>query len=376
MRRLAILALVAGCGFDKKVGGAPVDSAQPESNDPCTKWTFQPKDFDPCMIAPADVPPPLFTGTYVINSENGMMRGAGGPFQLPYAISGSVGVVSFTGLMVQQGVTIRTEGMRPLVIASTGSIQIDGFIDVSSNRSQTGGGANPTTCGPSAGGPGTTRTNGDGGAGGGGNGAPGGLGGEGSNVAMTGGSAGSRRLTMPETIEGGCPGGSTPSGDLGTPGGPGSGGGGIALVARETLVVNGIVHAGGSGGGGANQNQNAGGGGGSGGMIRIEASLVMFGAASVLAANGGQGGGGCDGSAAMAGVSGLAQAMRAFSANRQGNAGDGGGGGWRDAPMGEPGSAGASGGGGGGGGVGYIAYKGHTMTMGTPTVASPTPTPF
>lgn len=378
MRLVLIAVVLAGCSFDTRIpltseleAGVPTEGAEG-----CTAWTFMPKDFDPCAIAAPMDPPALFTGIYLIDSDTGMMRGSGGPFQLAYKAVNGVGIVSFTGLVLQANVSLRAEGTKPLVIASWSSMQIDGSVDVSSNLTNTGAGANPATCGASFGGNGMPLASGDGGGGGGGFGGLGGLGGNGNNVAATGGAAGMTRA-LPALIEGGCRGGNARVGDGGNPGDSGNGGGGIALVAKETLSIAGTVHAGGAGGTGGAQSQTGGGGGGSGGMIRVEGAMLVLSTTTVLAANGGQGGGGCDNSTAGNGASGVAGAAEAAQGNSQGAGTDGGGGGWRDRLTGNAASQSSDGGGGGGGGVGYVVYKAHANATGVGVaIASPPAQPF
>ncbi|MBA3501426.1 MAG: hypothetical protein M4D80_10510 [Myxococcota bacterium] len=375
MRVVILLALV-GCTFEVRVPNMPDEAGLGTEPGTDCAWSFMPRDFDPCMIAAPAAPPSLFTGTYIIESDTGMMRGAGGPFQLPYKVVNGIGVVSLTELVLQSSVNIRAEGMKPLVIAVFGSAQVGGSIDVSSNTGNTGAGANPTTCGTSFGGNGVAVASGDGGGGGGGFGALGGLGGNGAGVAASGGAVGMSRV-LPQTLEGGCRGGNAPAGDGGTPGRAGNGGGGIALVVKNTLSISGIVHAGGAGGTGGAQSQTGGGGGGSGGMIRLEASALDLATSAILAANGGQGGGGCDNSAATAGASGVAGVTEAAQANNQGAGTAGGGGGHLARSTGNAAAQSSDGGGGGGGGVGYIVYKGHASATGIGgATSSPAAQPF
>lgn len=378
--RALIWLAVVGCGFETRIRGeVPIDEAGTGSDvaEACA-WSFAPRDFDPCAVAMPQAQPMLFTGIYIIDSDTGVMTGPGlSGEQLAYREVNGIGVVSFTSLVVQANAGIRAQGTKPLVIASWGSIQLDGSIDVSSNpNNAAGAGANPTTCGASFGAPGTAVNGGDGGGGGGGYGALGGRGGNGNNAASSGGAAGTTRA-LPMTLEGGCRGGNAPAGDGGTPGKAGHGGGAIALVARETLAISGTVHAGGSGGTGALQSQTGGGGGGSGGMIRLEAAMLLLETGAILAANGGQGGGGCDNATATVGASGLAGTAEAVQANGQGAGTDGGGGGHLSRTTGAAAAQSSEGGGGGGGGVGYIVYKGHASATGIGGVtASPPAQPF
>jgi len=382
VRAVTLLAVgLVGCGFSTRIpiGEDPFEAGMPpEAAAACTAWSFTPKDFDPCAIAPPEAQPTLFTGAYIIDSDTGVMNGPGVSMkQLAYRDVNGVGVVSFSNLIVQANTSIRGEGMKPLAIVSWGSIQLDGALDVSSNlNNPAGAGANPASCATSLGGNGLAINGGDGGGGGGGYGGLGGRGGNGNNVTNSGGTAGIVR-GLPAVIEGGCRGGNAPIGDGGTPGKAGNGGGGIAVVAKDTLAISGIVHAGGSGGSGGAMSQTGGGGGGSGGMIRLEAAMLILESSAILAANGGQGGGGCDGATAGVGASGLAAAAEAAQGNSQGAGTDGGGGGFRDRVTGNAASQSSEGGGGGGGGVGYIVYKGHpSMTGIGGATTSPQAQPF
>lgn len=153
--RAVIWLALAGCSFGTRVSGEqPIDEAGTGSeHDATCVWSFMPRDFDPCTIAMPEPQPMLFTGNYIINSDTGVMTGPGvSGQQLAYRAVNGIGVVSFTSLVVQANANIRAHGTSPLVIASWGSIQLDGAIDVSSNpNNPAGAGANPTTCGASAG---------------------------------------------------------------------------------------------------------------------------------------------------------------------------------------------------------------------------------
>ena len=377
--RAILFLFVTACGFSNDVttdrpvdalaSDAAIDAAQ------CVPWSFMPADFDPCAIAAPAAAPPLTNGTYTIDSDTGILRG-NVSVQLPYKVVNGVGVVSVTDLVLGTNVNIRGVGSKPLAIVAWGSITIDGRIDVSSVVGGVpGAGANPSTCGTSAGGAGTAVVSGDGGGGGGGYGAAGGAGGNGSGVETTGGIGGAMRA-LPAIIEGGCPGGNAPAGNGGNPGDGGSGGGAIALVAKNVLTINGLVHAGGAGGTGGSQSQTGCGGGGSGGMIRLESANIVFGT-PMLAANGGQGGGGSDNSSALNGANGTPGATEPAQSNREGAGTDGGAGGWRDRVTGNSAAPSVGSGGGGGGGVGYIVFKGHTNVTGSAgVVSSPTAVSF
>ena len=363
------MVMLSACGFSSELPGQ-LPEAGADASGPCTMWTFTPADFAPCAIPPPAAPPALGAGMYEIDSDTGMLTGAV-TAQLPYAVVGSVGVVSLTELTVAANVTLRAKGTRPLVIASWSMLTVHGTVDVSSRAGEmAGAGASSDACDASAGGEGKAGVDGDGGGGGGGFGNAGGLGGNGDAIANSGGTAGVMR-GLPQILDGGCPGGNAGPGADGTPGKGGASGGAIALVAKDKLIVDGVVHAGGAGGTGGVQGQTGGGGGGSGGMIRLEAAMVELAAAGTLAANGGQGGGGCDNGTADAGADGAADAIAANAGDNSEGAGTpGGAGGWKTTTTGANATQSNDGGGGGGGGVGYIVVKGHTSATGIMEITS------
>jgi hypothetical protein len=95
------------------------------------------------------------------------------------------------------------------------------------------------------------------------------------------------------SFRGGCPGGSGGVGPSTAPAPGGTGGGGIYLIAGQTITIVGTIRAAGGGGGGATPQVGVsagGGGGGSGGMIALDAPTIRV--SGVLFAQGGGGGGG------------------------------------------------------------------------------------
>ena len=367
--RRAVVVMLSACGFSSNLPAQPPEAGT-DASGPCTTWTFKPADFDPCAIATPEAPPVLGAGMYTIDSDTGMLTG-NVTAQLPYTVIGGIGVVSLSELTVPVNVTLRAEGMRPLVIASWSTLTIHGTVAASSRGGgMSGAGANSQACDTSAGGTGKVSGDGDGGGGGGGFGDAGGLGGNGDSVADSGGTAGVMR-GLPQLLDGGCRGGDAGPGGDGTRGIGGASGGAIALVAKDKLTVDGVVHAGGAGGTGGMQGQTGGGGGGSGGMIRLEAADVELAMSGTIAANGGQGGGGCDNGTADAGADGLAEAAVADTGdNSEGGGTKGGVGGWKTATTGGSAPASGKGGGGGGGGTGYIVVKGHTSATGIMEITS------
>ncbi|MBA3397030.1 MAG: hypothetical protein H0T89_30655 [Deltaproteobacteria bacterium] len=292
---------------------------------------------------------------------------AGGP---------DVCLVMATSVQIAGGTALFVAGSRPLAIASAGSIDIMGILDVSSRR---GGapGPNAQAC-PFARIP-EDDPGGAGGAAGGTFVATGGIGGLGDSDTSLG-ADGNAPGGLPGSavaiskLRGGCAGGKggnqVAAGNQGGAGG--AGGGGLYLVARGTIGVvgNGKIRATGGGGTGGSA-QAGGGGGGSGGYIILEAPTVFI--DGELSANGGGGGeGGANiASVPTAGVSGAdgtygmtAAAGGVGPDDRLGYGGDGG------AWMTSGGAAGRDSivsGGGGGGAVGVIRILGTRTGAGLVT---------
>ena len=262
-------------------------------------------------------------------------------------------VIAATDLTVTGAVN--ATGGKPLVLLATGTLQVDGTLDVASHRGgQTGAGAvtnNATLCDP-----GTPPGNNGGGAGG----SFGSIGGNGGNG---GGTAGAIKPT--NTMRGGCAG---QDGKTGTNGTKGAGGGVAYLIAGTKITVGGAINASGAAGtGGVTGNAGAG-GGGAGGLIGLDAPMVTNGGA--IYANGGGGAEGSgnttkgnDGNESSLGVAAAATASAS-------NGGDGGAGG-AGTPAGKGGDAATFGGGGGGGGAGAIKLFQATAITGG--VVSPPP---
>jgi hypothetical protein len=288
---------------------------------------------------------------------------------------------------VAQDVTVRVIGSRPLVVISSGDIELRGVIDAGAHGVMPGPGGFAAGLGPGAGQLGVHAPDfldpGGGGAGHatdgarGGQGcaadcttgtvAPGGPGGPGYGDAvvsvLTGGSGGG---------QGGAGGGSACA-----PGVGGAGGGAIQLyaVGRITVTASGGISVGGGGGGGGfatDCSDSGGGGGGSGGVVYLQAERIDL--AGVLAANGG-GGGSDGGSTDGDGVPGADGALGAEPAAGgvppDGESVGGAGGAGTSAPG--PGSdvAAELNGGGGGGAAGRVVL--HSSDFSGDGLASPEP---
>ncbi len=276
--------------------------------------------------------------------------------------AGPIEVIIASALHCDSTTTFTIAGSRPLAIAATGAIEIDGVIDVAA------GARAALDCGLQGGQPGTGDTMGGGGAGGGGYQAAGGHGGVGDNNLAPYGPGGVMAV-VPAGLVAGCPGGqggdSTITGAAG-----GLGGGAIDLVSALSYTQIGSIQAGGAGGSGGLVPAAGGGGGGSGGFVLIEAPAVTI--SGLVAANGGGGGGGggntTPGNPGDAGHYGTSPALGGKTASG-GNGGDGG------TAISPPGDAAMGtttrGGGGGGGGIGWFGIAGTQNTSGA--MLSPAP---
>jgi len=335
---------------------APVDTGVPG----CAMWT--PQHFDACAIpAPGGSITIGADGSY--DTTTGVLM-VGGMVSTPASIVIDQGglpgrVISVEDFSVSMGGTLRVVGEMPLIVASRGSIDIQGDLDASSTRvGAAGAGANPSACFDAmAGGSGLA---GSGGGGGGGFHGNGGDGGRGNGNMLDGpehpGGPGGGSTASPSAVRAGCNGADSGFGMSPAVAPGGAGGGAVQLTARGSITVGGRILAGGAGGtGGLSSLATGGGGGGSGGFIGLDAPTVTV--TGTLAANGGGGGEGSNRSTTGGdGQDGRADDMRATGGAGVGaqstDGGDGGAGTMHD---------GASvtdvdngGGGGGGGGTGFV----------------------
>ena len=225
--------------------------------------------FTVCL-AGAPAGSPSLSGTVHTGSASDTMCEDGGYEKV---MVGSVLACAVTGanLTIDGGSILRGEGTLPLVVVASGSLVIDGTVEVSSDTSgRVGAGADPAVCTSLS-----TSGSSNGGCGGGGAGGSfgtqGGDGGQGNSIQSTVGTARAADPGPVDTLRGGCPGAPGGSGG-GTPGGQRSGGGAVYLVAAGSMTIDGAVDASGAGGEGARPSKAGGGGGGSGGWSQ---SLVQ-----------------------------------------------------------------------------------------------------
>jgi hypothetical protein len=275
-------------------------------------------------------------------------------------------VIKGIDVNIMQRIPVR--GTRPVVIlaANTLTIEEGAVVDAAGTATAGGPGAD-LACDASATAGGSYATGGGGGAGG----SFGSRGGNGGNGNGGNGAAGVAAMPVPNpsVLQGGCSG--TDGGDGGsaaTGGVRGFGGGGVYLLAGQTLAIHGIVTASGSGGRGGLPSKAGGGGGGSGGMIVLYAPITMVSAAAQLFANGGGGGGGAAGN--NRGGDGTTPTTALSAAPGGMGQGDGGTGAFLTTGAGF-GQASSDGGGGGGGGAGLIYILGGDFSAAS---LSPPPT--
>jgi hypothetical protein len=344
---MALLALVPACGFQS--------SAETGDAGPTCFGDIVRICFDATMPV---VPRTL--GTTEIDTD---MTASGSLCDQNNKQKTAYCVVVGAPLMLSAGAMLTARGDKPLVLLSTGKMDLLGDIDVSSHHAgRRGPGANPATAGACSFMTAPTEAM----MGGGGYGASlstvGGSGGNAGTQLTGGGVAGTQLDTFPMALRGGCKGG---DGSLLTPDPPGvggNGGGAIALIAAMQIHVDATINASGGGGhGGAPNAQNGGGGGGAGGMIVLDSPVALsFGARTKLWANGG---GGAQGGSSITGGDGgesTGPMQAASGGSGSGTGGAGGSGSLGNAT----GTGGASttlgGGGGGGGGAGVIHAPGFT----------------
>jgi hypothetical protein len=356
------------------VGSTPLpDGGTPDGSTVDARLCFGDAPFAVCLAAPPQGPLMLTTSINTDTSNLCVATTSGG--------TGACVVAGTTITVNSEGPTFRATGSKPLVLVASSSITVMNLLDVSSHHT-----ANPITT-PEAGAgadfngcpaPTAMPSLGGGGAGGSFNGA-GGSGVASARASSSGGAPGAAIATV-TALRGGCPGqdGEGAPNDLGK---AGHGGGGVLLVAGNSINLMAGINAAGEGGRGGLQNTAGGGGGGAGGMIVLNAHTVTN--SAILLANGGGGGEGSGEN--TIGGDGSDPATIAITTPAPGgallaNGGDGGVG--SAVAAGGPGSPGAvgtnvggklGGGGAGGGGAGIILVPGGVTPGG---MISPTATTF
>jgi hypothetical protein len=272
-------------------------------------------------------------------------------------------VVKGTDIEIAQQVPV--VGERPLVILASGAltIQAAGIVDAAATATAGGPGADLACDASATAGGGGASCCGGGGAGG----TFGSRGGNGGNGGVTDGLGGTAAMPAapPSVLQGGCSGTDGGAGVGGQPSRRGFGGGGVYLLAGETLTIHGTVTASGAGGRGGPAPRGGGGGAGSGGMIVLYAPTATATASAQIFANGGGGGGGAVTSIAGGdGETPTSPLIAAMGGEGRSGRGDGGDGAFLTTAA-EVGLTSGDGGGGGGGGGGVIYILGGDFSAAT-----------
>lgn len=371
VRAVCVVGLaLTGCTFE----GAPglgVDAAPdgPPDTPECLSYSTL---FDTCTETPSNATDVLIlTGASSYDTTTHVLSTGGVTSMPPFArlatTAGEIDVVFIASLTIAASANFRVQGPNPLVIASRGTIEIRGVVNVAN-----AGAGNRSDCGTSTGANGLPNAGGSGGGGGGGFQGEGGFGGSGDKEGTpTPNANGGALAVMPAGLLGGCSGGLGGSTSVDS---AGKGGGAIGFASASDIVVEttGVIHAGGGPGLGGGCAACGGGGGGSGGMILLEARAVTV--SGILAANGGSGGEGGTGRNGEAGKPSLSAAV-----GGQGGDVNGGGGGHGSITTTLEGGDSTDrlngGGGGGGGAAGFIAIGARELALPT-TILSPEFTPW
>jgi hypothetical protein len=295
------------------------------------------------------MPVNTFTPTNGMVIDTASCAALGGYLQ-PQAKPPAVCVIAAANIVLNNGVTLRVIGGRPLALFATTAMTISGTIDVASHAIKGAGSNSGADCVASPG------ASGGGGGAGGSFVAAGGAGGKAESGAVGGGPP---PMVPIDRVRGGCNGGNGGKA-TGAGGTAGLGGGGVYLMTPGmlTITASAIINASG-GGGGAPERSSGGGGGGTGGFIGIQAGTYTIDPnARVFAIGGGGASGGNATSTGNVGLeasdptnTGMAVAPSGAGAGGSGTAANGGIGGSAATNQG-----GAGGGGGGAGGV--IGFEG------------------
>jgi hypothetical protein len=299
---------------------------------------------------------------------------------------GQACVIGLSSLTVHKSVTLSATGSHPLVLLVSGSVTVNGVIDVGAKGKLPGpggadGGVYPSS--QAGDGPGGGKVcncslalGDDCGGGGAGFGAPGGAGGKELSGSCTSSSAGGAAYGAAALVplpggSGGAAGGQDNPGD--GVGQGGAGGGALQISAQEGISVSGAITAGGGGGlaGVLNTSTTSpagGGGGGSGGAILLEGATIFGAGLVAVNGGGGAGGGSTSGGAGQPGEDGGPQLGASQGGTAGTDCGAGGDGGWGTTGP-KAGGAGQhqEGGGGGGGAAGRIRLNWY-QHGGTPPV--------
>lgn len=374
---LPILALgVVGCSVLVDIAEKSPNGGETPT---CSDWPSTAEDFDLCSQGAATEELLMESGGWDVDTDSGeLLDGDGILVDIASAIvtmpNGIEALVIMVGSL-RMDTSLEVVGSRPLVIASWGDIEIYRDLRVDGKVDTPGPGANPASCGMSAGEMGLDDDGGASAGGGGALGGPGGPGAIGNNNGIPSTPGGAGGVVNPGLIglQGGCPGGR--GGGLGGDGG--NGGGAIALVARGRVVIDADIEAVGRGGRGGRNIRSGGGGGGAGGMILLSGNQIEIQSRAALSANGGGGGGGADANDnGRSGRKGNLSLDAASGGNAPLGGGVGGNGSSAFDLAGAIGGDNVAGGGGGGGGAGIITIEvtgAGDATIDSDAIISPPP---
>lgn len=356
--RGAIALLLVGCSYNPQ--GASIDATGDSIRDappvvvdaPPGSVCVGANAFELC-IAPTVTDPKTLSGTLDTDNSSDCIDPSLAGFTttglhpLTCIVAGSV--ITVNGLVVV--------GTKPLALASTTAITINGVLDIAAHGNTEGAGARSqcnqgNSPGNDAGGAGAALQEAGGNGGDGPNSNPGGVSGQ---------------LVVPSVLRGGCDG----QDGNGSGGDNGRGGGALFVAAKTNITISSAtINASGSRGEGGGQGSagvaptpddpepgGGGGGGGSGGFIYLHAGIGISASSAKIVANGGGGGGG--GSDQNSGSSGRDPNPNDPLAAPGG--GDGPGSGGNGGPgfpaanrSGQNSTSSTQGGGGGGGGSGFL----------------------
>lgn len=230
---MALLALAPACGFRSSADGGTGGAI--DAGPVCFGATV------PICFPASAVPAAQRTlGAFQINTD---LTGSGSLCDQHNDQQARYCVVPGAGLTLPAGLTLTAQGDKPLVLLSTGAVELAGNIDVSSH--QTGGqlrGAGASPMDPAACAfamPATAATMGGGGAGA-SLGTEGGGGGSQTTSGSGGGAPGSKLDGVPSALHGGCKGGDGAA-NAGSPAAGGDGGGAVAVIAVQQIHVEGAT---------------------------------------------------------------------------------------------------------------------------------------
>jgi hypothetical protein len=331
--------------------------ADAEVDEPCLGWPRLAEEFDTCDHSEPSQNLLIDGNRWTFDTDTGDLNAGFGTNTQVQSVVVQLANGTDARMILVNNFRIDSEleafGSMSLVIAAWGRIEVNGSLRVDGFGDTPGPGANPSSCNPGArGSDGVDNAGGASGAGGGANGGAGGNGGNGNADDPTApGGDGGQIDAGRSGLQGGCPGGTGANAG----GAGGNGGGAVALVALDNLLVRGNIEAVGRGGKAGRNDRSGGGGGGAGGAIWLVGNGIELTSGSKISANGGGGGGGAEQFADGGdGEKGRLDESAAQGGNSPAGGGDGGRGSSVSNPDGTGGGVSFAGGGGGGGGAGVI----------------------